>query len=161
MKTENSFVITNAEHANRQANIKCTNICDAIFYLSFAEWLRVQESAFPEGSPGCAVDVYIGAKLSPGVDFLDIVQKRKNDPAYLVAFDSAKAFFLDNEMEIPDFNPPCSVSGETEYSPSAIKWKPGRLGIRRFDFRKGKGLEGKSSGKVFSFRAGYFTLQIV
>ena len=75
-----------------------------------------QETEFPEGSPGCATDVYIAAKVSPGVDFMDVVQRRKDDPVYLVAFDGAKAYFVDNEMEIPDFNPSSSVVGETEYS---------------------------------------------
>lgn len=77
------------------------------------------------------MDVYIAAKLSPGVEFMDVVQKRKSDPAYLVAFDSAKTFFIENEMEIPDFNPPRSVSGETEYSVSTIKWNSGRLGMNQ------------------------------
>ena len=77
---------------------------------------RLKESPFPEGSPGCTVDVYIAAKLSPGLEFSSVVQKRKDDPAYLVAFDQAKAYFLEHEMEIPDFNPSCSVLGQTEFS---------------------------------------------
>lgn len=61
------------------------------------------------------MDVYIATKLFPGTDFLVVVQMRKDNPLHMAAFDAAKAYFLEKEMEIPDFNPPSSVVGETEY----------------------------------------------
>ncbi len=47
---------------------------------------------------------------------MDVVQKRKEDNTYCLAFDTAKGYFEQNEMEIPDFNPASSVCGSTEFS---------------------------------------------
>ena len=41
---------------------------------------------------------------------------RKDDNTYCLAFDTAKRYFEQNEMEIPEFNPASSVCGSTEFS---------------------------------------------
>lgn len=62
------------------------------------------------------MDVYLATQLCPGQPFLAVVDKRNNDPVFRGVYDKAKLFFVKEDMAIRTFNPPASVTGQTEYS---------------------------------------------